>query len=900
MAVSSGLSPENLRDSLKITRPVSDAMGIATAPLDALPHAECPPILTIPLIVKANERCHSRQPVSFSIPFARAKVRPSCDFALVDFSNRHWPVQTRALALWPDQSIKWLYVDCILEPAVLRSLPLSFHCFTAAPKCCSPPVPRITIDSSTRSHIINTGGSLFTIDRRRNGLIRQVEVRGRPLLDERRSSVGLTGKLGDLQQILVQHSVLEEVGPIRTTIVSEGGFRSLKNQCRYVARLSFFVNESLLRIEFTVHNPQRAYHRGGLWDLGDRNSLIFRDLSLRFALAGTGPCVIQWIEDASDPCNSTLSDNLEIYQDSSGGENWDSLNHVNGKGQSTVQFRGYRVVHDGLEDYRLRANPIVSVSRDGHQITAGIVNFWQQFPKAIEVVDGQLNLRLFPWQSGALHELQPGEQKTHTVWLSLDNHEESGPLALQWIHSPIEVMCSPASYAESRALPVLSPLTRPLDQRYASYLSVFLDGSNSIESQREIIDEYGWRHFGDIYANHENDYFSGEKPIHSHYNNQYDQILGFLLQYLVSSDSKWLRYCISLAHHVMDIDIYHTRKDRSAYNGGLFWHTDHYRDASTATHRCYSRNNVGIERSGYGGGPSNEHNYTTGLLHYYYLTGKSQARESVLVLADWVLAMDDGQQTVLGRFDSGPTGLASSTVQSDFHGPGRGVGNSINALLDGFLLTQCRHYLLKAEELIRRAVHPNMNIAALNLLDVEQRWSYTMFLMVLMRYLDLKRDYGERDSMFDYACASLRHFASWMLVNEKPYYDQPEKLAFPTEAWAAHEFRKANVLRLAASFVSDAERLCWLNRGNELAERAWDDLMRCKSPYSARAMAIMLIEGHYDTYLRFGEVKDDTPYDGIAVNGPHEVFRSQKHRVLSELQSASGLRNTVLKFMRRR
>ena len=143
------------------------------------------------------------------------------------------------------------------------------------------------------------------------------------------------------------------------------------------------------------------------------------------------------------------------------------------------------------------------------------------------------------------------------------------------------------------------------------------------------------------------------------------------------------------------------RSDQAAYNGGLFWHTDHYRDAATSTHRCYSRANRGSAGRNYGGGPCNEHNYTTGLLHYYYLTGNPQARDTVLCLADWVIAMDDGRRTVLGLIDRGATGSASSTTEPDYHGPGRGCGNSVNALLDAWLLTCDRGYLDKAEQLIR-------------------------------------------------------------------------------------------------------------------------------------------------------------------------------------------------------
>ncbi len=134
------------------------------------------------------------------------------------------------------------------------------------------------------------------------------------------------------------------------------------------------------------------------------------------------------------------------------------------------------------------------------------------------------------------------------------------------------------------------------------------------------------------------------EPVVSHYNNQYDCYQRSLDPVLPDGGYRLVRPRRSLARHVIDIDIYHTSEDRAAYNGGLFWHTDHYRDAATSTHRAYSRANCGPNRREYGGGPSNEHNYPTGLLNYYYLTGDPQAREAVLGLAGWVVAMDDGAE----------------------------------------------------------------------------------------------------------------------------------------------------------------------------------------------------------------------------------------------------------------
>ena len=127
-----------------------------------------------------------------------------------------------------------------------------------------------------------------------------------------------------------------------------------------------------------------------------------------------------------------------------------------------------------------------------------------------------------------------------------------------------------------------------------------------------------------------------------------------------------------LARHVRDIDIYRTRDDKAAYNGGLFWHTSHYTDADTATHRTYPRGAPG-------GGPSAEHNYNAGLMFHYFMTGERASRETAIGLARWVIDMDDGRQTPFRVLAGGATGLASATGSIDYHGPGRAPANSISA-----------------------------------------------------------------------------------------------------------------------------------------------------------------------------------------------------------------------------
>ena len=266
-------------------------------------------------------------------------------------------------------------------------------------------------------------------------------------------------------------------------------------------------------------------------------------------------------------------------------------------------------------------------------------------------------------------------------------------------------------------------------------------------------------------------------------------------------------------------------------------------------------------------------------------------------LANWVLNMNDGRLNRLGLLDDGPTGQATNTSESTYHGPGRGAANSINALLDAWLISTQRHYLEKSESLIRRSVHPADDVGARNLLNAEARWSYTMFLSVLARYLSTKSEAGELDFMYAYAQASLVRYATWMLDNEIAYFDRPETLEYPTETWAAQELRKANVLRLAASHVDDPAGQTMLDRANELADRAWRDLFRFESPATARAVAITMVEGTRDAHYRSHEPAPAPRPRRQDQFGTSDRFVPQRQRIIAQLATWRGLARAAFRLL---
>ncbi|MQA28877.1 MAG: hypothetical protein GEU82_03425 [Luteitalea sp.] len=558
---------------------------------------------------------------------------------------------------------------------------------------------------------------------------------------------------------------------------------------------------------------------------------------------------------------------MSLYQDSSGGNNWRSSVHVNREGRVPIRFNGYRLESpEELVEGR-RASPAIEVAYEGGAVAAAVRHFWQNFPKALDGDRAGLTIRLFPEQWDDLHELQGGESKTHTASLAFDG---PFPEALSSVLEPAVLSCEPEWYERCQAVPLLTPAQASRAPDYEGLVNAAIEGDDTFNAKRERIDEYGWRNFGDIYADHEAVGHQGERPLVSHYNNQYDAIAGFAIQFMRSGDLRWFSAMEDLALHVTDIDVYHTDEDKSAFNHGLFWHTAHYVDAGRSTHRTYPRA-PGVS----GGGPSNEHDYSTGLLLHHLLTGDERSRAGVVELVNWVMAMDDGRRTVFRFLSRADTGLASSTVSPTYHGPGRGAGNSIATLLNGFRLTGDRRFLDKAESLVRRCIHPADDLQGNGLLDAERRWSYTVFLQVLGKYLQAKTVLGEIDSHYAYARASLLHYGRWMAVNEYPYLERPDLLEYPNETWAAQDIRKAEIFATVARYTAGGERELMLERSRFFFDRSISTLTAHDTRTLARPIAILLSSGHDIAKLQSADSTIDDGSPAIELRPP-AVFVPQK------------------------
>lgn len=793
------------------------------------------------------------QPVRMGIPLPKGRFRETEDLRL-EGDGRAALRDVEALARWPDGSLKWVLLRFQAERG--DGGKTASYRLTDLPAGKSKQVT-LKLRHTQDTLEVDTGRALFSVDKQWLYPLRRAQCAGMELLAYPSIPDLLTDAAGKPHKFRIRSLEVEHAGEAQADVFLEGDLVDSRGAvfCKGECRLFFFAGTALVKMEFALWNPRPADHPSGLWDLGDKGSVFFRGCRFAFPLPeGLEGSIAASLDPADGEAieGKTIEGEghpVSIHQSGSGNETWRSLSLVDRQNEPTPRFRGYRFTQGikgkGKEKERegSRANPaLIFRTRTGPVLALAMESFWQTFPNRLSADAQALAAEPFPEAEGAEFELQGGEMAPCTLWLDFDAPADPG-IALLCARTPLVPRLEPSAYCASGCFPYLaSPVLGP-DPFWNGLGRAFLEGPTAIYARREAGEEFGWRNFGEFPADHERTHYQGAREFISHYNNQYDWILAGLLQFAGSGDPRWFTLAADLGRHVMHIDLYRTDGDKSAYNGGYFWHTAHYMHAGTATHRSYSRLGAegGAVPPGFGGGPSNEHNYTTGLLLYHYLTGDRRARRCLLQLAGWVENMQDGSKTVFRFLSANPTGFATSTRDLAYQGPGRGGGYSINACLDAAALTGEKRWMDLAERFLRICLGPGDDPDALELLDRERRWSYVVFLQALGKFLDAKLERNETDGGFDHARACLIKFADWMAEKEYPYLDRPKDLEFPTSTWAAQDLRKVCVFLFAAKYGAAEKAAGYRAKAGFFLEAAKRHLEGYEDRDSVRNMVLMLI-----------------------------------------------------------
>ncbi len=758
--------------------------------------------------------------------------------------------------LWPDNSIKW----CLIKATVNLSASEEKHFII---KKNHTPVKKVSDIQSCLFEkdnllTINTKNCTFIFNKDNYNWISQVLINGQLISDTGFCQLKISDSdfLTPLVDNYDYHCSVVQGRILSIELNIHGSFKALSEieTIRFHSQYEFIIDSNLVKCKFTIHNPKSAIHQSGHWDLGDPNSFFFSTLELGLKIPQNSE--IYWKSEKIDSWSTLTNSPFSIYQESSGGLNWNSPNHKDHTGNIPLNINGYECRDkNSLVKSGKRATPKFRANTQAGQVDISIDKFWQNFPKSLSFENNGINIGLFPAQFKNGHELQPGEKKTHTFYLSFNPEPGDDTFDTE----AIKVTLNPEWV---RYTGVFSNFqTDVISDKLYDLIKQGVSGDNSFFNKRETVDEFGWRNFGDLYADHETDGYQGEEIFVSHYNNQYDPIYGFLRQYVLTGNSQWFELADDLASHVTDIDIYNTNLDKDEYNGGFFWHTDHYLDAETSSHRSYSKHqksNAYTDHAG-GGGPGGQHCYTTGLLYHYLFTGNEASKKALFQLSDWITRVYEGSGTffdfLLALKNRNRVDLKN--IMTGKYPLDRGTGNYITALLDKYVLTREDSLIHQVEHIIKNTVHPLDDLTKRDLENVEITWFYTVFFQAVCRYLQTKEELSVLDDNFYYCRDSLLHYADWMSENEEPYLLKSEILEFPNHTWTAQDLRKVNVL-LFAEYYSNVSSQRYTKKAYEIYSYITEHLEHENSSTYTRILAILM--QNHGVYMYFKNLENQPEF----------------------------------------
>ncbi len=826
--------------------------------------------------------------VSFGIPLPRGKLFDH-ERLIVTQEEIDLPLHAKVTGKWPDSSIRWLNFKAIVGV----DKPIEVKMASSAPTHNSKKV------SSEQAPLIrgirNINGSKESFSAYP---LLQISPFTTALSSTQVLEIGISlslklEKVYKLVPVNLQFGELE-VDSLSQTLPVNGEFRQGKHRLKFNIHLSFCHQTREIDLEVRLHNPRASKHCGGCWDLGDLQSAIIEKFSIAFKLGNANHSLTVYEdyqgEDASlsklEPSPTQLQAPFTLKQLSSGGFYWQSPIHWNEHKQCTAKEPGFELStltdSDKKKDPKIgrRARPYAQLQSQGNFLYIQLKDFWQNFPVTINSDGKHLTYDLFSTQT----ELQGGESKTWRFKARAYNSDsQQETLTSANIHSvfqPVSIRYSPEYFNDCQVFPHLAFSETPMT--LTPLISQGLAGDQNFFSKREKTDAFGWRHYGELYADHETHGLTEEEKacFISHYNNQYDPLMGMILQYLHHGDSNWLKLIHPLSYHIQDIDIYDTGEDKAEYNGGLFWHTDHYLTAETCSHRSKSRYHTApYEGFQGGGGPGGQHCYTTGLAMQYRLFGDENAKQKVAQLCNWIRNFYNGDGSILDRtFRLLTFDLKQNTLTNyGFKAPGfkypldRGTGNYLTALMDHHDLNEAPELLKEIGYVIRNTCHPKEDISLRTLDNIESCWFYTVFLQAVARFLFLKESLNSIDEDYWYARHTLLHFGNWMYEHESFYLDTPEKLEFPNDTWCAQELRKANLFYFLSYFSEDNSKE-FFEKGRAYYDYVSNRLHTSQESQYTRILALMMQND--GVQQKFSErAKSQIPYEERDYGKPPKFSR---------------------------
>ena len=553
--------------------------------------------------------------VTGGVPLSEGAAPKGSRFVLLDKSNKPVPCQAEVLATWNDGSARWVLLD-----------------FQANPRVNSTDKFRLIWDPKAREAqpsrpVRASQGNVVSVN---SGNVQLRTVPGSLLRISNRFDVKLvlTDRYGKRCEAVVESSKVETSGKMRSTLALSGAFRTPEGNRVVDFRLRASVYAGL---------PQFYLEPQILVNADTGMITYLNDLSLEFI-----------------PLNQIRSASI------GGSPGWKGTPSV-GSPVRLFQVDDENYRFEGASGSGSQAPGWLEIDDGKGAMAVTLRDFWQQWPKSLEVDSKVAKLGLFPYfQAGAFNHMEPwykhdylfegnsyrlreGQSRRWQVWVDMSGNGEA---LTKSVNRHLVPAADPAQAIATEEWGFIAPAGSKGMAEYDTWADKQFEGyCRSIQEQRD----YGAMNWGDWW---------GERGVNWG-NHEYDTPLHILTQFARTGDPKYFYVGAEAARHYSEVDVVHSvNEDLRKYFSS--WESRNYPSRPGIVHE-HTIGHVGgfhpIEdiRAVYVRlrgdptpyipmGPFNlGHIWTLGMAHYYLLTGDPWIKETVGRIGDNLMKLtEDG------------------------------------------------------------------------------------------------------------------------------------------------------------------------------------------------------------------------------------------------------------------
>lgn len=543
-----------------------------------------------------------KEPCMVAVPFPQGSLI-ECSKAAIYDGERQIPSQSRATALWPDKSVKWLLVNFLADLPGNASKKFSLKMDSLASTLPEKPV---SVEKQDGRLVIATDGlkvglasagetGVFNYVKSSTLALGAGDIKGPAIYDAK--GVEWVAEIGQEGWEVI------EPGPVRVVVEAKGKHRS-KSGAKwfdYVLRIYAFAGKPWVRADYQIINREKEAEqviKGMELELGLPGSKLSEvDTALAISnymskiSCGEGEEKLSYTIDA----NHLLYESNEQFPETLYGTFWADINEKGRGGVCATIFQAH-----------------------------------QNYPKAFEVDGKSLKMGLVPFENQDIHFLQ-GMAKTQRFFLHFHSADEAKEIlnirSLQF-QMPDRPTIDTEVYENSRVFESL------LVEKKVDEIERTLINLADVRMRA-----YGMMHWGDTPDMGYTEQGRGKGEL-VWTNNEYDFPHAAMLSYARTSARRMLDYMLVAAEHWKDVDVCHFSEDPLKFQGQVMHSARH---VTGPTKPC--------------------HEWVEGLLDYYHQTGEYSAYEAAIGIGENVLRLlKEPRYKNAGGINARETGWALRTL----------------------------------------------------------------------------------------------------------------------------------------------------------------------------------------------------------------------------------------------